>query len=217
MEYLNVSGFYLERGKEKELVKPYAQEILSIFPNLKEISLPPDSSTCPDAFVREIFLNLLTNKWIWDEPMLRWHSAAFGLKTKIRHHDAGDHFVRRLFDHFEVFEFEHEVAANHMKSDRVTITKKSNSKFEFSVTPKFCEVFSDLDPILAKVNKCCRDYYNESHRHNCGCEFDYCPKHSYTENLLKGENIYGPYDWLSWHDVAKEIKLSRKFELACFY
>ena len=110
--------------------------------------------------------------------------SAFQFKNlvglRLREYDADDEFVRRLFDHFDVFQFEHEV-----KEDRVRITKRNRTRFEFSVHSGHCEVFDNLDELLRKVNKYCRGFYDEYHRHDCGCEFLYCPNESYSNNLLK--------------------------------
>ena len=100
---------------------------------------------------------------------------------RLLNYDANDEFVRRLFDHFDVFQFEHQV-----KRDRVSITKRSGTRFEFSVHSGHCEVFDNLDELLQKVNKYCREsYYDEEHEHDCSCEFCYCPGSSYSSNLHK--------------------------------
>lgn len=107
-----------------------------------------------------------------------------GLKT--RKYDAGDEFVRRLFDHFDVFQFEHNVG-----DDDVKITKRSKTRFEFSVHSGHLKVFDNLDELLQKVNKYCRHprrFYKDYHLHRCDCscaEFVYCPNDSYSYNLSK--------------------------------
>lgn len=99
---------------------------------------------------------------------------------KVCKYDASDEFVQRLFDHFDSIQFEHQV-----QDDQVKITKKSETRFEFSVCPEHLEIFDNLSKLLQKVNKCCRGYHGEHHRHDCECEILYCPSHSYTENIRK--------------------------------
>ena len=104
---------------------------------------------------------------------------------RLLYYDANDEFVRLLFDHFDVFQFEHNV-----KRDRVRITKRSRTRFEFSVHSGHCEVFDNLDQLLRKVNKYCRENYGKYHSCDCGCGDCYCPDDSYSYNLHK-DNFSG--------------------------
>ena len=101
-----------------------------------------------------------------------------GFKT--HHYEASDDFIRRLFDHFSVFELKHRA-----KYDRIKITKKGRSKYEFSVRPGHYDNFDNLDELLRKMNHCCHGGYEEEHEHICVCEFCFYPSSSYASNMEK--------------------------------
>ena len=95
-------------------------------------------------------------------------------------YELDDQFVRRLFNHFEVFELNYSAEYDDIQIRR----PKKDAPFEFSVCSGHLETFAELNDLLEHIEQQCRNPF-EDHQCDCSCEFDECAKDSYTENYYK--------------------------------
>lgn len=160
--------------------------------NSLRIKKDPDSSwdlsrkEPGESFYRQLAATCSSLQAIWIKPTERLTDFEFVFQFTqlvsftVHMRDLEDQFVRRLFGHFETFELNYHVEYDEMRIRRAD----KDARFEFSVCSGHLEIFVELDDLLEHIEKKCR---NPSGEHRCdrSCEFDECPRDSYTENYYK--------------------------------